>query len=324
MTTIESRPGLAADAEMYEVAPRRSVLQHLTDIWTYRELFRQLVRKELKVKYKNSTLGFAWSMLNPAFLMLVYWLVFSVFLKNPQPNFPIWILSGVLVWSFFSSSLAAGTNSITGNSYLVGKVRFPREILPLSTVGAALIHFLLQTTVVLVGMLAFGINLNWGALPLVVPALFTALLLAVGLAMLLSAINVYARDTQHLLELLLLAWFWLCPILVPYQQVAAQLDARNVPGQLIQLNPMTAVVTAMQRAIYSTTKTPVYATDGKGHRVLDASGTAKIDHLYKILPDASLWWYFRNLAIVFAIAGVLFVIAIKVFDKAEGNFAEVM
>jgi ABC-2 type transport system permease protein len=321
MTTIDL-PGDLPPArhplgEMYEVAPRRSVLGHVRDIWTYRELLKQLIRKELKVKYKNSTLGFAWSMLNPAFLMLVYWLVFSFFLKSLQPNFPIWILSGLLIWNFFSSALVAGTNSVTGNSYLVGKVRFPREILPLAAVGAALIHFLLQTCVLLAAMLAFRYDTDWGALPITIPALLTAMVLVAGLAMLLSAVNVYARDTQHLLELLMLAWFWLTPILVPYASIAEKLEGKGISSGWIQVNPMASVVTSMQRAFYGnvhvTTQVPNPAKPG-----------TTMDKVNYFVPNESLWWYMRNLGIVFAAACVISVLAIKVFDKAEGNFAEVM
>lgn len=313
MTTIDL-PGDLPPArhplgEMYEVAPRRSVPGHLRDVWTYRELLKQLVRKELKVKYKNSSLGFAWSMLNPAFLMLVYWLVFSFFLKSSQPNFPIWILSGLLVWNFFSQALVAGTNSITANSYLVGKVRFPREILPLASVGAGIIHFLLQTSVLLGAMLAFRYDADWGALWLAVPALLTAVVLVSALAMLLSAVNVYARDTQHLLELLMLAWFWLTPILVPFETIADKLGGHGIERVWIQFNPMVSVVTTMQRAFYGDVRNPDVGAPGQ---------------LEWFIPHESLWWYLQNLAIVFAIACVIMVFAIKVFDKAEGNFAEVL
>jgi ABC-2 type transport system permease protein len=297
---------------MYDVAPRRSILGHIRDIWTYRELLNQLIRKELKVKYKNSTLGFAWSLLNPAFLMLVYWLVFDFFLKAGQPKFPIWILSGLLIWNFFSGALVAGTNSVTGNSYLVGKVRFPREILPLASVGAGLVHFLLQTIVLLVAMVAFRVQFHLGPLMLVLPALFVTVVLVAALAMLLSAINVYARDTQHLLELMILAWFWLTPILVPYSQISEKFDRKGLPRDLLLLNPLADIVLVMQRGFYGLT---YYTTTDPA--------TGK-DVVQQMLPYDSLWWYARNLAFVFIAAAVLMAIAIKVFDRAEGNFAEVL
>jgi ABC-2 type transport system permease protein len=324
MTVIEPRR-VFADSEMYEVAPRQNVRGHLNDIYRYRELLKQLVRRELKVKYQNSTLGFAWSMLNPAFLMLIYWLVFSFFLKNNQPNFPIWILCGLLPWNFFSGGLVAGTSSITNNSYLVGKVRFPREILPLAAVGAALIHFFLQLTVLIGAMVVFRYRFDWAAIGLVLPSILTALMLCAALAMLLSAINVYARDTQHLLELLILAWFWLTPILVPYMGVASQLERHKINGNLLLLNPMASVVISMQRALYSVTGTARTQIDpATGKAMIDKVTGKAIVVTTRYLPDASLWWYLRNVSIVFAVSTVLMVAAIKVFDRAEGNFAEVM
>src|SRR4051794_12859230 len=148
MTALDPRPevgsttrrSIPADQEMRLVAPRRSVRQHVADLWAYRELLRQLVRRELKVKYKNSVLGFVWSLLNPAFTAAIYYLVFVVFLPNGVPSFHIWLLAGLLLWQFFSTALVGGTMSVTGNSFLVGKVRFPREVLPLAAVGAALVH----------------------------------------------------------------------------------------------------------------------------------------------------------------------------------------
>jgi ABC-2 type transport system permease protein len=312
MSALAPRSASTDTTDMYDVAPRRSILGHIRDIWTYRELLNQLVRKELKVKYKNSTLGFAWSLLNPAFLMLIYWLVFDVFLNASQPKFPIWILSGLLIWNFFAGALVAGTNSVTGNSYLVGKVRFPREILPLASVGAALVHFLLQTIVLLVAMVAFQIHFHFAALGLVIPALFVTVVLVAALAMLLSAVNVYARDTQHLLELLMLAWFWLTPILVPYSVISQKFDDKGLPRDLLLLNPLADVVIVMQRGFYGITHDTVLNT---------VSGKPEVN---QFLPYDSLWWYARNLALVLVAASVLMAIAIKVFDRAEGNFAEVL
>src|SRR4051812_37312018 len=135
-----------SEQELHLVASRQTVAAHLRDIWRFRELLRNLVRKELKVKYKNSALGFVWSMLNPLFLLLVYGIAFSI-LGAAFSYFTIWLLIGLLVWNLFNVSIVAGTSSITGNAYLVNKVRFPREVLPLASVGAALIHFFLQSLV---------------------------------------------------------------------------------------------------------------------------------------------------------------------------------
>lgn len=273
---------------------------HLRQVWSYRELLGGLIRKELKVKYKNSALGFVWSMLNPALYLVVFYLVFQVFLGSGIPRFPIFLLSGLLVWNFFSGSLSASTGAITGNSSLVNKVFFPREILPLASVGATLVHFFLQALVLVAALVVFRQPIPWSFLWLVVPALAVLIVLASALSILLSAVNVYARDTQHLLELVLLAWFWLSAIVYPYRMVSDRLDGRGWPEWLLLLNPIIPITTAFQRGIYGTVQ----------------SGQQPI------LPPYDQWWYLRNLAIVGVLAGVLFVVAIRTFDRLQGNFAE--
>jgi ABC-2 type transport system permease protein len=297
----------SAKTELRLAGERRSVAQHLRDVWAYRELLKQLVRKELKVKYKNSVLGFLWSLVNPLFILFIYWLVFQVYLNNPIRAFPVWLLSGLLAWNLFSGSLVAGTNSITGNAYLVGKVRFPREILPLASVGAGFIHFLLQTVALGLFMLIFTWAPDWQAMWLLVPAVLALVLLSGALAILLGAVNVYARDTSHLLELAITAWFWLTPILISYMQVATGLKDRfGIPEQVLLVNPMTSVVMVFQRVLY-------------GH-----TSSVKDGVVTPLLPDVSLWIYFRNIGLILLAAVAVFVAAMKVFDRAEGNFAEVM
>jgi ABC-2 type transport system permease protein len=312
MTTLDPRPTADRPSgdppEMLLVAPRRSVRQHLADVWAYRELLSQLVRRELKVKYKNSALGFAWSLLNPAFQMLIYWLVFSIFLGNDVPHFAIWLLTGLLVWNLFTGSLIGGTNSVVGNAFLVGKVRFPREVLPLASVGASLIHFFLQLIVLMAVIVGVGHDIDWAWVPMAVPALITLVVLGSALAILLSAVNVYARDTQHLLELVIQAWFWLSCIIVPYVSIGNQLQERDLPASSLLMNPVTSVVITMQRAFYGESGLP-------GHLSPDHVG---------YLPDGSWLWYLRNLGVVFAVSVVLLLLAIRIFDRVEGNFAEVL
>src|SRR3954447_14366144 len=193
------------EQELHLVAPRQPVVAHLRDIWRFRELLRNLVRKELKVKYKNSVLGFVWSMLNPLFLLAVYGVAFNI-LGTAFDYFAVWLLIGLLVWNLFSASLMAGTTSITGNAYLVNKVRFPREVLPLAAVGAALVHFFLQSMVLVGVLLLLRYNVDWGYVWLLPIALATLLVFVGAVAIMLGAMNVYLRDTGHLLELAMMAW----------------------------------------------------------------------------------------------------------------------
>ncbi len=305
-TDAETSPSRrqGASAATTVVKPRRSVLEHIRLVISYRELLLGMVRKELKVKYKNSALGFLWSMLNPAMYLVVFYVVFQVVLANGIPYFPIFLLSGLLAWNLFSVTLGAATGSIVGNSSLVNKVYFPREILPMAAVGANLVHFFLQGIVLVLGMIVFRFDVDFAYLWLAVPALLVLLLLTSAFAIFLSCVNVYARDTQHLLELALLAWFWMTPIVYPFGFVAGSLSNQGISSTLALINPMTSIVLAFQRAFYGILFLP------------DSVGGGQI------LPDESSLWYFRNLAIVGACSLVLFVLAVRLFDRLEANFAE--
>src|SRR3954447_20683349 len=160
MTDVESR------SQMRVVSSRVRLGLRLQEIWRYRELFVGLVRKELKVKYKESFLGFLWSMLNPAATLLIYYVVFQLILKNGIPYFAIYLVSGILVWNLFSTSVPGATGSVVGNSAIVKKVSFPREVLALASVGAGAVHFMLQTIVLVCFLIGFRYQPAWEYLPL--------------------------------------------------------------------------------------------------------------------------------------------------------------
>jgi ABC-2 type transport system permease protein len=295
----------APEPPLADVSSRPNPLQRLVDVWRYRELLVSLVRKELKVKYKNSVLGFVWSLLNPALYLVVFYVVFTYFLPAGVPNFAIFLLAGLLPWNLFGIALGAATGSITGNVSLVTKVWFPREILPLASIGAGLVHFMLQTVVLLLALLVFRQVPAWSYLPLVPVALIVLVVFLAGMSVGLAAINVYARDTQHLLELALLAWFWMTPIVYTYRKVA---DHKGV-GSLFLLNPLTPVVITFQRALYN--KPTVATFDSAGNR-----------YLTPILPNAGVLWYAEILGILLAVSLVLLFVALVIFGRLEDNFAE--
>ena len=281
------------------------MLEHLRAIWRYRELLTGLIRKELKVKYQDSSLGFVWSMLSPAMYLVVFYIVFKVILQSGIPNFAVYLLSGLLLWNVFSISVSTAVTVIVGNGSLVNKVYFPREILPLATVGANLVHFFMQAGVLIIALVLFGYDFGLGYLWLVPIAVVTVVMFASALAILFSALNVYARDLQHLLELVMLAWFWLTPVVYPYGLAAGELEARGASPSLLLLNPMVPPILTFQRVFYN-----VVQVDGNPPQV--------------ILPDASTLWYFRNLMIVLAASTLLLVFAIRVFGKLEASFAETL
>ncbi len=298
--TLAAESAGAPDPKLVAISDRPGAIRRAVQVWEYRELLGNLVRKELKVKYKNSILGFVWSLLNPALYLVVFYIVFQLILGSSIEKFPIFLLCGLIPWNFFSAAVSAGCTGISGNASLVVKVWFPREILPLSAVGAAFVHYVLQSAVLIAALLLFRWTPAWEYLPLLIPALIAMAIFVVTMAIFLSAVNVYLRDTQHLLELALLAWFWLTPIVYPFELVANKMGAY---ASLYLLNPMTSVVITYQRALYNRTETSAKPPT-------------------PILPNEPPIWYLRNLMLVIVASSVLLWVALWIFGRLEDNFAE--
>jgi ABC-2 type transport system permease protein len=263
-----------------------------------------LIGKELKVKYKDSVLGFAWSMLNPALYLAVFFFVFQIALRNTIPYFAIFLLCGLVVWNFFSAAVMGATTAVVGGAGLIKKVAFPREMLALASVGAALVFFFLQGIVLVIALAAFQFKPALHYLPLLLPAMLALVVLASALAVFLSAVNVYLRDTQHLLELVLVAWFWGTPIVYAYETIASRLSQHGI-SWIYLLNPVTPIVMTFQRALYA--KPFPTGTDGHPIQLLPLWG-----------PGEYLWL----LLIVLGVSSAAFIGALTVFGRLEGNFAE--
>ena len=300
------------------VAARVSIWLRLGELWRARELFFFLVRKEIKVKYKNSVLGFLWSMLNPALTLAVFFVLFTYFLPNGIPNFVIYMFSAMLVWNLFQTAVLTGTSTIVSNAAIVKKVAFPREILPLAAVGSAFVFFLFQSIVLLVFMFAFWHRPDWSAIWLVIPALAAIMVFAAALAVFLSAVNVYLRDTQHLVEVILLAWFWAIPGIYAFSgRVHDNLVTHKILGiRLIWvyfLNPVTPVVMSFQRVFWN---------------VVHPRYTFKTGPLaHKLIPNGvmaryGIHWYVAADLAVLGVSLVMLLGAMVVFGRLEGNFAE--
>jgi ABC-2 type transport system permease protein len=290
------------------VTPTISVRQRLREIWLSRELLIYLVRTEIKVKYKNSALGLIWSMVSPAMTLAIYFFVFQIVLGNHTPNFVIFLFAGLLLWNLFSLGVLTGTGVVVNNAGIVKKVSFPREILSLAAVGSACVFFFFQAIVMVLFMIALHHGPDWSYLPVLILALVTGIVLASALAVLLSAVNVYLRDTQHLIEVVLTAWFWACPIVYLYQQ---QIGVRLGPSGrtwIYFLNPMVPLILSFQRCIYA---------DVVAHNVVN-----NVKMTYLVLPDKGMLWYVGLDLAVLALAVILFFIALATFGRLEGNFAE--
>ena len=279
----------------------------MAHIWEFRELLANLVHKELKIKYKDSFLGFLWSLLRPLFLLAIYWLVFAKFLRADIPYFAFYLFAGLIAWDLFVSTLNAATTSIVANGNLIKKVYFPREILPLATVGAGLVHFALQLAVLFTTLLVFRYDF-WGANLLLLPLAIVALILfTTSLSLLLASTNVYMRDIQHLIEVFFLFWFWLTPIAYPINFALKALGEHQFLGVKLStiylLNPMADIAMGFQRAVYKN---------------MAASDSAGQPALYQ----ASMASYAGRLLAVIAVATFLVWVCQRVFAKAQGNFAQ--
>jgi lipopolysaccharide transport system permease protein len=231
-----------------------SLLDRLADLIRYRELVRNLVIRDLKARYKNSVLGFVWCLVNPLLMMVVFTIVFTVMMPNNTiDKFPVFILCALLPWNWFSTSVTGAINSIVGNASLVKKVYFPREVLPLSVVLSSLINFLLALTVLFVMLFFFNVRLTpWALLlPLVI---FIQLVFTAGLALILSTLNVFYRDTGVIMEVVLLAWFFLTPIfypidIIPHHRVIWGMSL-NLHRLVWWLNPMASLIATYRVILY--------------------------------------------------------------------------
>ncbi|MFP4082406.1 MAG: ABC transporter permease [Candidatus Aminicenantes bacterium] len=218
------------------------MINKLQEIYKFKNLVYNLVARDLKVKYKGSILGFFWSLLNPLVMLIVYTIAFKYIIKIRVENFPIFFLCAFLPWTFLSLSLSMSVSSIKDNANLVKKVYFPREILPLSIVLSNLVQFLLTFLILIPALLIFKVKLG---LPLVLLPLLIVFQLAftLGLAYILSALNVFFSDIRHLLEIFLQIWFWLTPIIYPVSFVPERFQS------LYRLNPMVSFVEAYRDSL---------------------------------------------------------------------------
>lgn len=215
------------------------------ELYEYRELLINLVIRELKVKYKNSALGFFWSLLNPLLMMLVFTFIFSFVFRAGVKNFPIFFLVGFLPWNFFSMSLSRGSGSIIDSANLIKKVYFPREIIPLSIIFANLVNFLLELVVLFVFLLVYGYNF-FLYLPLLLFVIVLQVLMSAGFSLALASLTVYFRDLQQIIGILLMVWFYGTPIIYPMEMVptAAQ-------SLIKYINPMTSIIFLYREALYN-------------------------------------------------------------------------
>jgi len=215
-----------------------------------RFLLSNLVLKDFRVRYRNMSLGILWSLVNPLVMMLVLTFVFTkLYAGNPQKNFAVFVLCALVPFNFYTVGFASGTTSVLDNHSLVKRVRFPREIIPISTVLANCLHLLIQVALLIVFVLAFGYGVNryWLLLPVV---LALEVVFVCGLTLISSALDVYFRDVRYVVESSNLVMFWLVPIFYSYAIIPQKY------AFIYQYNPVAAVVQACRNILMEAAAPP--------------------------------------------------------------------
>jgi lipopolysaccharide transport system permease protein len=245
----------------------RNLLPDWRALHRYRYLLRNLVIRDLKVRYKNSLLGVMWSLLNPLLMMVVFTLVFGVLVGNDLRQYSVFFLVGLLPWNFFNGALLGSTLAITANEALIKKVYFPREVLPLAAILSNLVNFAIALIVLVIFLYATGLGLTVHALWLV-PLLITQIIFTLGLGLLLGSLQVFYRDVMMILDVLMLAWFFLTPVMYPLSRFGTQtqiLGLQLVPEQVIRwLNPMASIIDGYRTVLWGTITPAGLTSQGPG------------------------------------------------------------
>ena len=217
----------------------------INNLYSYRQLLKSNVKKDIRGKYKGSFLGVLWSFINPLLVTLVYAIVFPFILRNTENNYVTFLVIGILPWTFFTTVISQGTHCILGNAGIIKKVYFPREILPISIATSGLVNFLISCIIIFLFLLfsgiGFSIQILW--LPLII---ITQYILTLSLIMFTSAINVYIRDLEYIVAFIINMLFYMTPVL--YR--AGTFAQSNFMSLIFKLNPMATIITCYRDVLF--------------------------------------------------------------------------
>lgn len=219
-------------------------MQTIKELYAYRTMIASLVRRDLNGRYKGSILGFFWTFLNPLLQLGVYTLVFSIIMNSDIEDFYLFLFVALVPWIFFSTSVQAGAGCIRSQKDLVEKIYFPREVLPLAFVTSQFINMILSLLVVLAVLLISGKGWSLPALCCLPFIMMIEYMMALGIAMFVSAVTVYIRDLEYFLGIVMMAWQFLTPVMYSVDVVPERL----IP--IFMLNPMTPVIVAYRDILY--------------------------------------------------------------------------
>jgi ABC-2 type transport system permease protein len=269
----------------------------IREIAAHREMLALLVRRDLKARYKDSALGLVWALVRPLTQLAIYYIVIGKFLGAERgiPDFAIYVFTGLTAYGLFSEIVAGGTSSIVGNAGLIKKIYLPREVFPLASVGSALFNFCIQLLILLVATIALGHPPLTPELVYALPSLAVLLIWGTAFALLLSAANVYLRDIQYLVEVVLLLLLWASPIVYSWNMAKGFLGGSFLLDVYTN-NPVTLAVLGFQRAFWT-------------------SGHADTPYPAELMLRLG----------VAALVGLVFVVVFqRVFSRLQGNFAQAL
>lgn len=272
----------------------RAFVGSLKDIFAHREMLDLMVRRDLKARYKDSALGFVWALVRPLVQLAIYFVVLGHFLGAARgiPDFAVYVFTGLTAMGLFQEIAVGGTGAVLANAGLVKKVYMPRELFPLASTGSALFNFGIQIIVLIAATLAVGKFPLHGQIIYVIPGLLVILVYGLAFALFFSAVNVYLRDTQYLVEVATMLMFWMSPVVYSWQ-MAQNILTNSVVLDIYTNNPLTLAILAFQRAFW-----------------VAGDDLAYPSHLA-----------FR-LLIAFVIGLVLLFVTHRVFLRLQGNFAQ--
>jgi len=269
----------------------------LREVLGRRHLLSMLVHKELRVRYRASVLGLGWTYVKPAVQFAVYFVALGLVLRqNALGDYAVYLFGGLVVVTSLSEALANGTRSVVANGELVRKIFLPRELFPVSSVCVAAVHLVPQLVVLLVGCVLAGWLPDAAGLLALVAGLALIGVLALGLGLLLSAVNVLYRDVENVVDLVLMVLVWTSPVLYPWQLVADLLGPDSWLFTLYQLNPVTVAVELVHRGTWA---------------------TASPENLAQMPPDLAV-----HTVVAFVVSGALVLVGQRMFRRMSGRFAQ--
>ena len=219
-------------------------MKTIKELYAYRQMIYSLVKRDLRGRYKGSVLGFLWTFINPLLQLVVYTVVFSMIMKTGIDKFYLFLFVALVPWLFFSTCLTGGSSCIFAQQDMVKKIYFPREVLPLAFVISQFINMLLTFIIIFLVLIFSGVGINLIAILYLPIIMIVEFILALGIAMLVSAVTVYFRDLEYILGIVSMAWMYLTPIIYPVESVPDEI----MP--IFNLNPMSPIIIAYRDILY--------------------------------------------------------------------------